>query len=183
MAHSSPTRCCMSKRSRRANSRDSRFHGDGPVARSCRYPGQSHGGVAYVQDLRLDGMLHGRVVRPPSYTAHWSMRRHAPSKDARRREGHPQRQLSRGGRGGGIRQSKRCARWRGRLSGTSGKACPIRHISRCCSSPWHAGWHCRRQQDDADRRREDDRGWYTRPYQMHGSIGPSCAVASSTATG
>ena len=27
------------------------------------------GGVAYVQDLRLPGMLHGRVVRPPSYGA------------------------------------------------------------------------------------------------------------------
>jgi nicotinate dehydrogenase subunit B len=29
-------------------------------------PGKVTGGVAYVQDLRLPGMLHGRVVRPPN---------------------------------------------------------------------------------------------------------------------
>src|SRR6185369_482702 len=32
-------------------------------------PAKVTGGVAYVQDLRLEGMLHGRVVRPPSYKA------------------------------------------------------------------------------------------------------------------
>src|SRR5437764_5398870 len=30
-------------------------------------PAQATGGAAYVQDLRLPGMLHGRVVRPPRY--------------------------------------------------------------------------------------------------------------------
>jgi len=32
-------------------------------------PGKVTGGIAYVQDLRLPGMLHGRVVRPPGYGA------------------------------------------------------------------------------------------------------------------
>jgi hypothetical protein len=32
-------------------------------------PAKVTGGAAYVQDLRLPGMLHARVVRPPSYTA------------------------------------------------------------------------------------------------------------------
>ncbi len=32
-------------------------------------PGKVTGGVAYVQDLRLPGMVHGRVVRPPQYGA------------------------------------------------------------------------------------------------------------------
>jgi nicotinate dehydrogenase subunit B len=32
-------------------------------------PGKVAGGAAYVQDLRFDGMLHARVVRPPSYGA------------------------------------------------------------------------------------------------------------------
>ncbi|SMF70384.1 CO or xanthine dehydrogenase, Mo-binding subunit [Xaviernesmea oryzae] len=32
-------------------------------------PGKVTGGVAYIQDLRLDGMVHARVVRPPSYSA------------------------------------------------------------------------------------------------------------------
>ncbi len=32
-------------------------------------PAKVTGGAAFVQDLRLPGMLHGRVVRPPSYDA------------------------------------------------------------------------------------------------------------------
>jgi len=32
-------------------------------------PAKVTGGVAYVQDLRLPGMVHARVVRPPSYSA------------------------------------------------------------------------------------------------------------------
>lgn len=32
-------------------------------------PAKVTGGAAYVQDLRLEGMLHGRVIRPPSYGA------------------------------------------------------------------------------------------------------------------
>ena len=32
-------------------------------------PAKVRGGAAYVQDMRLPGMLHGRVVRPPSYAA------------------------------------------------------------------------------------------------------------------
>jgi CO/xanthine dehydrogenase Mo-binding subunit len=32
-------------------------------------PGKVTGGVTYVQDIRLPGMLHGRVVRPPRYAA------------------------------------------------------------------------------------------------------------------
>src|SRR4029077_1814529 len=32
-------------------------------------PAKVTGGAAYVQDVRLPGMLHGRVVRPPRYRA------------------------------------------------------------------------------------------------------------------
>jgi len=32
-------------------------------------PSKVRGGASYVQDMRLPGMLHGRVVRPPSYGA------------------------------------------------------------------------------------------------------------------
>jgi CO/xanthine dehydrogenase Mo-binding subunit len=39
-----------------------------PMAR-VDIPAKVTGGVAYVHDLRLDGMLHARVVRPPSYGA------------------------------------------------------------------------------------------------------------------
>ena len=32
-------------------------------------PAKVTGSIAYVQDLRLDGMVHGRIVRPPSPAA------------------------------------------------------------------------------------------------------------------
>src|SRR5258707_4657137 len=32
-------------------------------------PGKVTGGAAYIQDMRLPGMVHARVVRPPSYGA------------------------------------------------------------------------------------------------------------------
>src|SRR5262249_61372862 len=32
-------------------------------------PAKLRGGVAYVRDLRLEGMVHARVVRPPGYGA------------------------------------------------------------------------------------------------------------------
>jgi len=41
---------------------------DRPVQR-VDIPGKVTGGAAYVQDLRLPGMLHARVVRPPGYGA------------------------------------------------------------------------------------------------------------------
>ncbi|MFH0301903.1 molybdopterin cofactor-binding domain-containing protein [Bradyrhizobium sp. 31Argb] len=41
---------------------------DRPVPR-VDIPAKVNGGAAYVQDLRPEGMLHGRVVRPPSYGA------------------------------------------------------------------------------------------------------------------
>ena len=41
----------------------------GRALRRVDIPAKVTGGAAYVQDLRLPGMLHARVVRPPSYGA------------------------------------------------------------------------------------------------------------------
>jgi CO/xanthine dehydrogenase Mo-binding subunit len=41
----------------------------GKPVRRFDIPGKVTGGTAYVQDLRIPGMLHGRVVRPPNYGA------------------------------------------------------------------------------------------------------------------
>jgi CO/xanthine dehydrogenase Mo-binding subunit len=41
----------------------------GRAMRRVDIPAKVTGGAAYVQDLRLPGMVHARVVRPPSYTA------------------------------------------------------------------------------------------------------------------
>ena len=38
-------------------------------ASASTFPNKVTGGAAYVQDMRLPGMLHGRVVRPPRYGA------------------------------------------------------------------------------------------------------------------
>ena len=38
-------------------------------------PAKVTGGATYVQDLRLPGMVHARVVRPPSYGARLAERR------------------------------------------------------------------------------------------------------------
>src|SRR5262249_10861013 len=38
----------------------------GQPVRRLDIPAKVTGGVAYVQDFRLDGMVHARVVRPPS---------------------------------------------------------------------------------------------------------------------
>src|SRR5215831_6165469 len=39
----------------------------GTAVRRFDIPNKVTGGVAYVQDIRRDGMLHGRIVRPPRY--------------------------------------------------------------------------------------------------------------------
>jgi len=39
----------------------------GTAVKRFDIPNKVTGGIAYVQDLRRDGMLHGRVVRPPRY--------------------------------------------------------------------------------------------------------------------
>src|SRR5262249_60157848 len=41
----------------------------GQSAQRLDIPAKVTGGAAYVQDIRLPGMLHGRTVRPPRYGA------------------------------------------------------------------------------------------------------------------
>ena len=59
-------------------------------------PAKVTGGAAYVQDLRLPGMVHARVVRPPSHGARLTERRHRRGRgDAGRGQGRARRQLPR----------------------------------------------------------------------------------------
>ena len=65
-------------------------------------PAKVTGGAAYVQDMRLPGMLHARVVRPPSYGAQLKVCGYRRNRqDAGRRQGDPRRQFPR--RGGEAR--------------------------------------------------------------------------------
>jgi hypothetical protein len=50
--------------------RDPKEHGIvGTSMKRVDIPAKVTGGAAYIQDLRLDGMVHGRIVRPPSPAA------------------------------------------------------------------------------------------------------------------
>ena len=141
-------------------------------------PAKVTGRPIYVQDLRLPGMVHARVVRPPSYGAR--LRR----VDAGAVEAMPgvsrscataassrvvaEREYQ------AVKAMRALAR---RANGTSARPCPTRagSTTRCAA--------CRRRTRSSTsaaagaRRRAHARGDLPRPYQMHGSIGPSCAVA------
>ena len=94
-------------------------------------PAKVTGGAAYVQDVRLPGMVHGRVVRPPRYGATLESVDEAQVQgDAGRDRGGARRQLPRRGRRarGAGDQGARGARRR-RRSGRPGRSCPIRRSS------------------------------------------------------
>ncbi len=94
-------------------------------------PGKVTGGVAYVQDLRLPGMLHGRVVRPPSYGAKLAAIDEADDQgDAGRLRRRARRQLPRRHRRarGASHQGKRRA-WRKAPPGRPARRCPTRPTS------------------------------------------------------
>ena len=66
-------------------------------------PAKVTGGAAYVQDMRLPGMVHARVVRPPSYGAQLTeCDTSTVEKLSGLRQGRPRRQLPRRGRQEGI---------------------------------------------------------------------------------
>ncbi|HEV3239223.1 MAG TPA: molybdopterin cofactor-binding domain-containing protein [Casimicrobiaceae bacterium] len=141
-------------------------------------PAKVSGGIAYVQDLRLPGMVHARVVRPPSYGA----RLRAAASDAVEKlpgvvkvvrdgsylavvaEREYQAILA-------MRALSAAATWdeSARLPASASiyeflRRAPAREIvdldRRATTAP-------------AARTLEAS---YRRPYQMHGAIGPSCAV-------
>ena len=146
-------------------------------------PAKVTGGAAYVQDMRLPGMLHARVVRPPSYGAQLTevdtaaieklpgvvkVVRNGNFSGRRRRRQEFQaikamRALSAARQMEGDRQPAEAGR---SAAGADQPAVKGRDI-------------VQRQQSGRDRREKTLEATYTRPYQMHGSIGPSCAVAQS----
>ncbi len=143
-------------------------------------PAKVTGGAAYVQDLRLPGMVHARVVRPPSYGARLRdaadrQRR----KDARRAQGRARRQLRRGRRRARVRGDPGDARaCRRRTLGRAGRRFPTRPISTSYLQrlPADVIIDLDRRSRRASPGARSIEASYRRPYQMHGAIGPSCAV-------
>lgn len=142
-------------------------------------PAKVTGGAAYVQDLRLEGMLHARVVRPPSYGARLISVDVAP---VERMPGVVK--VIRNGNFLAVaafreyqaikamRSLAAAAQWQESASLPATVPLPDAIVNLAArdtkildrqSGPGNAVVHI-----DAT---------YTRPWQAHGSIGPSCAVA------
>jgi nicotinate dehydrogenase subunit B len=142
-------------------------------------PAKVTGGEAYVQDLRLPGMVHARVVRPPSYGAKLV------SVDTSEIEKMP-----------GVVKVVRDGNFLAVVAKREYQA--IKAMRKLAAAArWQEQARLPKQNDIAqtilglpardvpnlDRRQPNVvaakklEATYTRPYLMHGSIGPSCAVA------
>jgi nicotinate dehydrogenase subunit B len=142
-------------------------------------PAKVTGGEAYVQDLRLPGMVHARVVRPPSYgatldTVETGEVEKMPGVVKVVRDGNflavvAQREFQ---AIKAMRKLSAAARWheQPRLPNQGDLAQAILALPARDYAILD-----RRQPDVATAKKIE--ATYTRPYQMHGSIGPSCAVA------
>ena len=146
-----------------------------PLAR-VDLPAKVSGGVAYVHDLRLPGMLHARVLRPPTYRAGLRALDTAaiekmPGVVKIVRNGSFVAAVAEGEFQAirALEALSRAAQWDARPLGAASdpyrelEALPhedyVIHDSAGSGSAWTY------------------QATYRRPYQMHGAIGPSCAVA------
>jgi nicotinate dehydrogenase subunit B len=144
-------------------------------------PAKVTGGAAYVQDLRLSGMVHARIVRPPSYGAQLT------DCDASSVEKMP-----------GVVKVVRDGNFLAVAAAKEFQAIKAMQAL-SAAAQWRQTPNLPKQddlfsvltglpsQDSTIFERRDPsavgqntvEARYTRPYQSHGSIGPSCAVAQS----
>ena len=152
---------------------------DRPVPR-LDIPAKVTGAPIYVQDLRTEGLLHARVIRPPAYGAKLLTLDDAPARALPGvvsvvRDGSFLAVVAETEWGAvqAMRRLAADARWStppalpaGRPAAAIIKALPSRDTLILDHGAPQSGGGLRRVSAD-----------YTRPYQAHGSIGPSCAVA------
>jgi nicotinate dehydrogenase subunit B len=144
-------------------------------------PAKVTGGAAYVQDMRLPGMVHARIVRPPSYGAQLT------ACDISATEKMP-----------GVVKVMRDGNFLAVVAGKEFQAVKAMRVL-SAAAQWKETASLPKQDDllrvltnlpsqDTTIFRHSDpaavgaktiEATYTRPYQSHGSIGPSCAVAQS----
>jgi nicotinate dehydrogenase subunit B len=143
-------------------------------------PGKVTGGVSYVQDLRLPGTVHARIVRPASYEARLQ------SVDTSAVEKMP-----------GVIKIVRDGSFLAVVAEREFQAVTAMHRL-AASAKWEVAAKLPDERDIfgfieslpakdypiADKRADSApatrrlEATYRRPYQMHASIGPSCAVAA-----
>jgi CO/xanthine dehydrogenase Mo-binding subunit len=142
-------------------------------------PAKVTGGAAYVQDMRLPGMVHARIVRPPSYGAQLT------DLDTSAVEKLPGvLKVVRDGNFLAVVAAKEfqaikamgilsaAAKWR--ETATLPKQDDLPRILTSLPSQDTTIFQ---QSDPSVSGQKIIEASYTRPYQAHGSIGPSCAVA------
>jgi nicotinate dehydrogenase subunit B len=142
-------------------------------------PAKVTGAAAYVQDMRLPGMLHARVVRPPSYGAELT------ACDASAVEKMP-----------GVVKTVRDGNFLAVVASKEYQAVKAMQAL-SAAAKWRETAQLPKQDDLPDvltklPSRDETifqqsnpsaagartiEATYTRPYQAHGSIGPSCAIA------
>ena len=142
-------------------------------------PGKVTGGAAYVQDMRLPGMVHARIVRPPSYGAQIA------DCDAASVEKMP-----------GVVKVVRDGNFVAVVAAREFQAIKAM-TALAAATTWRETARLPKQDDlpslltklpsqdttifeqghAAGTGVTTREATYTRPYQSHGSIGPSCAVA------
>ena len=141
-------------------------------------PAKVTGGAAFVQDIRLPGMLHGRVVRPPRYGAKLE------SFDEAKVKVMP-----------GVVAVVRDGSFLGVVAEREEQAINARLVAGRASAKWQEGpplpdpaWLCQElmamptetrghQREDRPRCPQAAKvveATYHRPYQAHGSLAPSC---------
>ena len=149
-----------------------------PLARTD-IPAKLTGGAAYVQDLRIEGMVHGRIVRPPDARA---LLKRLDEAAAQRMPG--VLRIVRDGRFIGIvAQREFQAIQAARVLAAAAEWTPGPPLS--VQGPWSAALRAAAVQDTLILDQGDVaiagarsmQASYERPYQMHASIGPSCAIA------
>jgi nicotinate dehydrogenase subunit B len=144
-------------------------------------PKKVTGGAAYVQDMRLPGMVHARVVRPPSYGAELI------EVDATEVEKLPGVvKIIRSGNFLAVAAKKEfqavtamralsaTAKWKETASLPNQD--DLAHVISSLPSRDSVIFQ---QSDPSAVGQKTLEATFTRPYQSHGSIGPSCAVAQS----
>jgi CO/xanthine dehydrogenase Mo-binding subunit len=142
-------------------------------------PAKVTGGAAYVQDMRLPGMVHARIVRPPSYGAQLtecdtSAVEKLPGVVKVVRDGNflavvaaKQFQAIKA-----MAALSAAAKWR------ETAALPKQdELPRVLTSLPSQDTTIFQQSNPSASGQKTIEATYTRPYQAHGSIGPSCAVA------
>jgi CO/xanthine dehydrogenase Mo-binding subunit len=157
------------------------YHVMGQSVPRVDIPAKVTGGAAYVQDMRMPGMVHARVVRPPSYGAELtdcdtSAIEKLPGVVKVVRDGNFLAVVARKEFQAvkAMAALSAAAKWRETASLPK-----LADLARVLTSLPSQDKTIFQRGNAALTGEKTLEATYTRPYQSHGSIGPSCAIAQS----